>query len=148
MRLINYLNESKQDETTWEDQSWDKVFDNKNFHKWLNRKTTTFFYNKWDLDTQTSNLKIFKTTDNENNILKLTVEKYTYQHKSKSGTRDPEKTKREITVKLGIDKGMDSIIVKKTTKGEDLEKMKKWNSQVEKIKELLQNTFGVNNIHL
>lgn len=145
MRLYEYLNEARkaQDETAWKDRNWNELFMKDEFIKWLKRKTTTFFYGQWEIDINDPNHQVYETTDNEGNILILKVEKDKKQHKTKSGTRDPEKTKREMLVRIGVNRGASATLLKKTTVGEDMDKIQKWEKQVQQIKDMLKFTFGI-----
>jgi len=145
-RLESYLTEAKvKNEKYWNEYSWEEVFreHGEEFLKWLKNKSTTFFHGQWKVDTKLSHTTVYETEDENGNVFKLKIEKDSIQHKT-GNTRNPEKTRRYIKAKLSGDNFLGYIdIIDKVTIGEDPKKLDKWNKQVEKTKEFLKVTFGV-----
>lgn len=145
MRFISWINESN---FSISDYSWEELFTKHedSFKKWLFRKKTELFKNKWTQPNR--NLSNFETKTDEGYTIQLFVNK-DVTHKKSGSTRDPDKTRKNIKIKLliDLDGSKEQItLYDKTTKGEDLDKMKKWDKQLDKAKDFLQNTFGISNV--
>ena len=148
MRFYNYIVEAKkQDQSVWTEYSWKDITtrNEKEFINWITKKSTKFYYGEWEQERHPPDPTAksqYKTEDEMGNELKLVIRRDREQHVTKGGTRDPEKTKRWIQVDLHLG-GVSFPIMKKTTRGEDFEKDKKFKKQGEKVVEILQKTFGI-----